>query len=670
MRSLSQFFHRPLVSRLNKPAAKRWPIYAGVILAIWISFILYANTLGLPFLQEDSTHIRWLSWHNVLEPFFSAKGAPDYRPLGKSILKAWYLILGQHDRIWLRYHNFAFNALNITLIALLASWIDTSKRRYWTGAIAALLFGAFPFAYQAIPWINNFFYPLANLLLLAMTAVYWQARVRGSNHLLLLAFLFLFLAPFEIEYGLMGSGLLFTVELVLWLQKRQPYPWLTGPLIGLLLNLLFLARSLTIPKQNYSFGLPTPDRLLLISTYFLQGLMYPISPLALWVMELTRWGDVAAIWLVSIPILVVIVAVLLHQKQGGLVFFSLAWFFLLNLPALVFVDFDYVVNSPRLLYPPGVGIVLMWGGFLAILAIGERQPYLRFASAVLIILLILGGSVQFVKERNALYLLAQEPVLQLVEIAKDSDPDEELLVINFPSWLSPQERHFAMGNHGVQIIPFYINIQELIYAHNDTEQAALAIQFGNIRQPQPYYYGMLGEHVDYEKLGERLKSGGPVYLTQWSPEQIQLAAVGRVGRTSFDPQQAIFTFADAVRLQPLVTTVDKNFEEEVLSIDLLWEIDQPVEEDLTVFVHLYGPGGELLNQADGYPIAGLAPFWLWQAGQTIEDHRSLTLPDGANQEEYTIGIGLYNPATGERLPVVNPEGIKQAGDVVLIPFTR
>jgi hypothetical protein len=289
MPSLLQLFHRPPVRRVNKPAAKRWPLYAAAILAIWISFALYADTLGLPFLQEDSTHIRWLSWHTVLEPFLSAKGAPDYRPLGKSILKFWYLILGRHDRIWLRYHNFIFNALNIALIAVLAAWIDTSKRRYWTGAIAALLFGAFPFAYQAVPWINNFFYPLANLLLLAMTAVYWQARVRQSNGLLLLAFLLIFLAPFEIEYGLMGSGLIFTVELVLWLQKRQPYPWLTGPLIGLLLNVLFLIRSLTIPKQSYSFGLPTSGRLLLISTYFLQGLMYPISPLALWIMERSGW---------------------------------------------------------------------------------------------------------------------------------------------------------------------------------------------------------------------------------------------------------------------------------------------------------------------------------------------------------------------------------------------
>ncbi len=659
-----QFFRRPPISRINKPAAPRWPLYAGVALAIWISFALYADTLGIPFLQEDSTHIRWLSWHNPLEPFLSAKGAPAYRPLGKSIVKIWYLLLGQHDRIWLRYHNFAFNALNIALIGLLASWVDTSKRRYWTAAIAALLFGAFPFAYQAIPWINNFFYPLANLLLLAMTAVYWQARVRESNGLLLLAFFFLFLAPLEIEYGLMGSGLLLTVELVLWLQKRQPYPWLTGPLIGLLLNLLFLARSLTIPKQSYSFGMPTPGRLLLIGTYFMQGLMYPISPLAIWVMELTGWGDVAAIWLVSLPALIMIIAVLLRKNQAALVLFSLGWFLLLNLPAFVFVDFDYVVNSPRLLYPPGVGIVILWGGFLAVLAIGERLPNARLALTTFAVILILMMSGRFVRERNALYLLAQDPALQLAEIARESDPDEELLIVNFPSWLSPQERRFAMGNHGVQIIPFYIKIHELIYAHNDEDQAAAAIQFGNIRQPQPYYYGMLGEHVDYEKLGSYLQQGGPVYLTQWAPDKIQLAEVGRVTDQAFDAQQDRYTFTDMVGFQ-----IDSQvIEDDVLALNLLWEIEQPVEDDLTAFVHLYGPGGELVEQADGYPIAGMGPFWMWTDGQTVQDRRRIALPPNGAEGGYSIGIGLYNPATGERLAVVDQNGRGQANDVILLPL--
>ena len=657
-----RFFRRPLFTPAIRSATSRWPIYLGLIFGVWLSFVLYAGTLSLPFLQEDSTHIRWLSWHDPIEPFFSAEGAPAYRPLGKSIIKVWYLILGHHDRIWLRFHNIAFNALNIALIAALASWVDNSRHRYWTGGIAAILFGTFPFAYQAIPWINNFFYPLANFLLLAMTAVYWQARVRHSNRLLALALFLCFLAPFEIEYGLMASGLLFTVELIFWLQKRQPYPWLTGPLLGLALNLLFLVRSLTIPKQTYAFGPPTPSRLLLISTYFLQGLMYPISPAAIWLMELTGMGDVAAIWLVSLPVLLLMIALLLRQRQGALLAFSLLWFALLNLPALVFVDFDYVVNSPRLLYPPGVGIVILWGGFLAVLA-GERErSTFRLVFTGFLLLLILASSITFVRERNFYYRLAERPLLQLAEIARQAPVKEELLVVNFPSWLSPRERTFAMGNHGVQIIPFYINIQELIYAHNEIDHPARAIQFANIRQEQPYYYGMLGEHVAYEKLADYLAQSGDVYLTDWEADQVELLHAGRVSGTPFESGEFSFNFDDTVQLK----LDDNTLQDNKLTLNLQWLLHQKVDDDLTVFVHLYGPDGQLINQADGYPLSGMSPFWLWPAGQTLLDQRILDLPDESPPGVYQVGVGLYNPVNGNRLPVYDATGTAQPNSVARV----
>ncbi len=398
---LLAFFRRAQPQRVALPSASRWPLIAGVVVAIWLSWLLYADTLGVPFLQEDSFHIRWLSQRSVLQPFWDAVDAPDYRPLGKSIIKGWYDLLGRHDRSLLRFHNLAFNAVGIALVGVIGSWLDVSRRRYWTGGLAALFFGTLPFAYQAIPWINNFFYPLANVLLLLMTAVYWQARVRHSNVLLVAALALCLVAPFEIEYGLMGSGVLFVVELVLWVQRRQSRPWLTGPLLGLGMNLLFLVRSLTIPKDTYAFGLPTLGRVRLIATYFLQGLTYPVSPAALDLMALTGWGDVAAIWAIGLPVVVALSAYLIWRRQGALVLMALGWFLLLNLPALVFVDFDYVVNSPRLLYPPGVGVAWLWGGGLAAVALsgGRRQRAVRVAISAVFLVVVLAFSIHFVRER-------------------------------------------------------------------------------------------------------------------------------------------------------------------------------------------------------------------------------------------------------------------------------
>jgi len=175
---------------------------------------------------------------------------------------------------------------------------------------------------------------------------------------------------------------------------------------------------------------------------------------------------------------------------------------------------------------------------------------------------------------------------------------------------------------------------------------------------------MLGEHVDYERLGEAIGESGPVYLTQWSPQQIQLLQVGRAGSRPPDPERDIFTFDGITDLQPTSIAVEDN----TVTLSLLWEIEQPPENDLTAFVHLYGPGGALVDQADGYPLAGMAPFWLWPAGQTLLDSRTLVLPADADPEAYSIGVGLYDPATGERLPVMDRDGRLLADDVVRIPL--
>ena len=373
-------------------------------------------------------------------------------------------------------------------------------------------------------------------------------------------------------------------------------------------------------------------------------------------------GDVAAIWLVSLPVLILMVVLLLRQGQRALLVFSLLWFALLNLPALVFVDFDYVVNSPRLLYPPGVGIVIFWGAFLAVLAVGQRRTRLRLASTGILLLLLLASSISFVRERNYYYRLAEQPLLQLADIARQTAADNELLIVNFPSWLSPQERTFAMGNHGVQIIPFYINIQELIYAHNEADHPARAIQFANIRQTPPYYYGMLGEHVDYEKWAGYLAQRGDVYLTKWGADKVELQPAGRVSGASFDAGESFFSFGDTIQLQ----LDDSMLQDNTVNLSLSWRLNQKVQNNLTVFVHLYGPDGQLVSQDDGYPLSGLSPFWLWPAGQTLLDQRVLAWPDPSEPGDYQVGVGLYDPASGERLPVYDAAGAGQPDDVARI----
>jgi len=73
-----------------------------------------------------------------------------------------------------------------------------------------------------------------------------------------------------------------------------------------------------------------------------------------------------------------------------------------------------------------------------------------------------------------------------------------------------------------------------------------------------------------------------------------------------------------------------------------------------VFVHLLGPDGTLLAQADGYPLLGMLPFWLWEPGEIVRDVRDLgSVPAG----EYTIRLGMWELATGKHWPAAgHPDG--------------
>ena len=65
----------------------------------------------------------------------------------------------------------------------------------------------------------------------------------------------------------------------------------------------------------------------------------------------------------------------------------------------------------------------------------------------------------------------------------------------------------------------------------------------------------------------------------------------------------------------------------------------------------------MIDQDDGYPLRGLSPFWLWEEVQILQDRRSVTWPAGAPTGVYSIGVGVYDRATGQRIPAASAEGI-------------
>lgn len=88
---------------------------------------------------------------------------------------------------------------------------------------------------------------------------------------------------------------------------------------------------------------------------------------------------------------------------------------------------------------------------------------------------------------------------------------------------------------------------------------------------------------------------------------------------------------------------------EVPRVVLYWLAEQPPSRNWTVFVHLVGQPGDVWGQMDAPPLCGEAPTSSWRPGQLLRDDVWPIPRRGIPPGEYRLLLGLYDPATGERL---------------------
>jgi hypothetical protein len=91
----------------------------------------------------------------------------------------------------------------------------------------------------------------------------------------------------------------------------------------------------------------------------------------------------------------------------------------------------------------------------------------------------------------------------------------------------------------------------------------------------------------------------------------------------------------------------------VVQVSLLWRSLEPPDVDYTVFVHLVDDEERVWAQHDGQPAGGSRPTSSWQPGEEFADNHGLALPSDIAPGEYQIAVGLYDAATGQRLPVLS-----------------
>jgi hypothetical protein len=102
-----------------------------------------------------------------------------------------------------------------------------------------------------------------------------------------------------------------------------------------------------------------------------------------------------------------------------------------------------------------------------------------------------------------------------------------------------------------------------------------------------------------------------------------------------------------------------------LAVTLYWRCIQPPDANYTAFVHLLDASGNTIAQHDSQPQGGAYPTSVWDAAEVVVDEHAVPLPSGLAPGAFRLRVGLYEPATGERLPVVGDGDSVELGPVEL-----
>jgi mannosyltransferase len=111
-------------------------------------------------------------------------------------------------------------------------------------------------------------------------------------------------------------------------------------------------------------------------------------------------------------------------------------------------------------------------------------------------------------------------------------------------------------------------------------------------------------------------------------------------------------FGERIRLRGYALAGDSFGPGDILPITLFWEAQAPIPEPYKVTVQLLDGAAQLAAQHDTEPGDSLTPTTIWEPGQVLVDRYGVPLPADLAAGHYTLVVGLYHIATGERLPVM------------------
>ncbi len=163
-----------------------------------------------------------------------------------------------------------------------------------------------------------------------------------------------------------------------------------------------------------------------------------------------------------------------------------------------------------------------------------------------------------------------------------------------------------------------------------------------------------------ERLPARDPAGQPVLMPILTRVKITAPTRGQTPQhalhADFDQRVRLVGYdLSAVRVRPGAT----------LALTLHWQVQQKLDRDYTVFIHLLDADERAISYGDGPPLENAYPTSFWEPGESLPDRHYLPIPADAAPGRYRIAVGLYEPISGQRLPISGQDGRPTADRILL-----
>ncbi len=194
----------------------------------------------------------------------------------------------------------------------------------------------------------------------------------------------------------------------------------------------------------------------------------------------------------------------------------------------------------------------------------------------------------------------------------------------------------------------------IVSATGNTVADQSVIIGGSHYPPSDWAPGTLARNQTNWRLPPQLDAGNytvKVAVGEGPPIPLGPLTVTAIERIFTQPpvaQETQLTFGFA-QLSGFTLTPPTLTPGQTLTLDLAWKAMAETETGYRVFVHVIDSNQVIRAQSDSVPAEWTRPTPGWLPGEYILDPHTLPLPPNLAPGAYRLFVGLYDPATGERI---------------------